>query len=219
MKVHVSSAIGLCALGVLLGVGASRPLSAMGPDGDAVATLVFADGFESGTTGAWNGDPISGSDTLLTSDAQSHTFFFRVPVTPAPAAGRPVLLWLHGDGGSGGGGFGSGFYPYTDPDGAIVVTPSGIGQTWTHAAGDLPGQPQDAQFLSLLLDRLIAEGVAGEPVDPVRIYLGGVSRGAYMPYYLLQRPSTKYRLAAVAVNACIYARQPPNGCQPGPRPF
>lgn len=163
--------------------------------------LIFTDGFESGTTAAWAGEPTSGSDTLATSDAQSHTYFYRVPGTPAPAAGRPVLLWLHGDGGSGGGSFGSGFYPYTDPDGAIVVTPSGIGQTWTHAAGDLAGQPQDAQFLSLLLDRLVADGVAGSAVDPARIYAGGVSRGAYMPYYLLQRPSTKFRLAAVAVNA------------------
>ena len=191
----------LLAISFTVALAAPRPGSADRFGRELGGDPIFADGFESGTTGAWNGDPISGSDTLATSDAQSHTYFYRVPGTPAPAAGRPVLLWLHGDGGSGGGSFGAGFYPYTDSDAAIVVTPSGIGQTWTHAAGDLAGQPQDAQFLSLLLDRLIAEGVAGSAVDPARIYAGGVSRGAYMPYYLLQRPSTKYRLAAVAVNA------------------
>ena len=108
--------------------------------------------------------------------------------------------WLHGDGGTGNG-FGAGFYPYTDPDGAILVTPNGTDETWTHAADDLPGQPQDSQFLSLIVDSLIAQGVAGERVDPDRIYVGGESRGAFMPYFLLQRPSTKYRFAAVAVNA------------------
>ncbi len=208
----VSSAWLLFALGAALpGAGRAQRFVA-----DSPAALVFADGFESGTTGAWNGDPVSGSDTITTSDAQSHTYFYRVPGTSAPATGRPVLLWLHGDGGSGGGGFGSGFYPYTDPDGAIVVTPSGINQTWTHAADDLPEMPQDAQFLSLLLDRLIAVGVAGSAVDPARIYLGGVSRGAYIPYYLLQRPSTKYRLAAVAVNAgLVYCQAGDADCATG----
>lgn len=203
---------------VLLSVAgaAANPPAAARSLGDSPDALIFADGFESGDTGAWSGDPVSGSDTIATSDAQIHTYFYRVPGTPAPAAGRPALLWLHGDGGTGGGGFGSGFYPYTDPDGAIVVTPSGINQTWTHAAGDLPGMPQDSQFLSLLIAQLIAEGVAGEVVDPARIYLGGVSRGAYMPYFLLQRPSTKDKLAAVAVNAgLLYCQAGDADCATG----
>lgn len=195
---------------------APPPACASRFDRELFGDLIFADGFESGTVSAWADGPIAGSATILTSDLQSHTYFYRVPGTPAPAAGRPVLIWLHGDGGSGGGAFGSGFYPYTDPDGAIVVTPSGIGQTWTHAAGDLPGLPQDAQFLSLLIDRLLAEGVAGSAVDPARIYLGGLSRGAYMPYFLLQRPSTKYRLAAVAVNAgLLYCQAGDADCEAG----
>jgi poly(3-hydroxybutyrate) depolymerase len=195
----MTTRIGLRALGFcLLALGGG----ALHAAGDAApGDLIFADGFESGGFSAWAGNPLSSSATLQTSDGQTHTYFYRIPGTPAPAGGRPVLLWLHGDGGSGGGGFGSQFYPYTDPDGAIVVTPSGINQTWTHAADDLPGQPQDSQFLSLLIDDLLANGLAGSPVDPTRIYLGGVSRGAYMPYFLLQRPSTKFRFAAVAVNA------------------
>jgi len=169
----------------------------------AQAQPIFQDGFESGSTSAWSptGSVVSGSGTLQTGDGETHTYFYRVPATAAPPAGRPVLIWLHGDGGSGAPGFGSEFYPFTDPDGAIVVTPSGLGQTWTHAAGDLPGEHQDSQFLSLLIDLLTASGVGGATVDASRIYLGGVSRGAYMPYFLLQRPSTRDRLAAVVVNA------------------
>jgi poly(3-hydroxybutyrate) depolymerase len=145
---------------------------------------------------------VVGSDTLQTSDGNEHSYFYRVPATAAPANGRPLLIWLHGDGGSGDG-FGTQFYPYTDADGAVVVTPNGTGQTWVHAAGDLPGQPQDAQFLSLLIDRLLQDGIAASAIDPERVYLGGESRGAYMPYYMLMRASTRDRLAAVAVNAGI----------------
>jgi len=143
---------------------------------------------------------ISGSATRATSDGATHTYYYRIPTTPEPFHGRPVLIWLHGDGGSGNG-YAGAFHAFTDADAAIVITPSGTNQTWTHAASDLPGQPQDSQFISLLIDGLIADGIAGARVDPRRIYLGGESRGAYMPYFLLQRPSTKTKLAAVAANA------------------
>ncbi|MEO8197908.1 MAG: hypothetical protein ABI689_14420 [Thermoanaerobaculia bacterium] len=175
---------------------------------------VFSDGFEDGTQNAWL-NLVSGSGTLETTDGATHTYYFHVPATASPAAGRPVLIWLHGDGGSGNG-YGTAFYPFTDPDGGIVVTPSGTNQTWTHAASDLVGQPQDSQFLSLLIDMLIASGVGGSTVDPARIYLGGESRGAYMPYFLLQRASTRERLAAVAVNAgLLYCQAGDTECDAG----
>ncbi|MEO5625467.1 MAG: PHB depolymerase family esterase [Dokdonella sp.] len=157
---------------------------------------LFGDGFDSHALSA----VVASSATLQTTDGMAHTFFYRIPIKAAPFHGHPVLIWLHGDGGSGNG-YGSGFYPFTDADSAILVTPSGINQTWTHAAADLPGMPQDSQFISNLIDTLIANGVDGERVDPNRIYLGGESRGAFMPYFLLQRPSTKMKFAAVAVNA------------------
>ena len=146
------------------------------------------------------GDAVTGSSTIQTTDGADHTWHDRVPSTPAPAAGRAALIWLHGDGGTGEG-YALGFAPYTDADGAVLITPTGANRTWTHAASDLPGMPQDSQFLSKLIDELIATGVAGEAIDPARIYLGGSSRGAYMPYFLLQRASTRDRFAAVAVNA------------------
>lgn len=180
------------AVRILFVLGAACSSAAAWADCNAL----FGDGFDSAAAPA----VASGSSTLQTTDGATHTWYYRIPSTPAPYHGHAVVIWLHGDGGSGNG-FGSGFYPYTDPDSAIMVTPSGIGGTWTHAADDLPGMPQDSQFLSLLIDSLIANGVAGASVDPDRIYLGGESRGAYMPYFLLQRPSTKARFAAVAVNA------------------
>ncbi|GAA0709563.1 hypothetical protein GCM10009105_10060 [Dokdonella soli] len=162
----------------------------------------LADGFDTAGLQA----VVSGSSMLTTTDGQVHTWYYRIPPAAAPGHGRAVLIWLHGDGGSGNG-YASGFYPYTDAVSAILVTPSGIGGTWTHAVDDLPGQPQDSQFLSALIDAMIADGIAGTPVDPDRIYIGGESRGAYMPYFLLQRPSTKFRFAAAAImRACSIAK-------------
>ena len=157
---------------------------------------LFGDGFDTTALAA----VVTRSETLQTGDRAIHTWYYRIPTAPAPHGGHPMLIWLHGDGGSGDG-YGSGFYPFTDADSVILVTPSGTNNTWTHAAGDIPGMPQDSQFISLLIDHAIADGVAGAVIDPDRIYVGGESRGAYMPYYLLQRPSTKNRFAAVAINA------------------
>jgi poly(3-hydroxybutyrate) depolymerase len=187
--------------GIALAIG-SAPLAAQCDD-------LFGEGFDSVPRPTL----LSGSSTIATSDGVSHTWYYRVPATTPPFHGRPVLIWLHGDGGSGNG-YATAFHPLTDLDGAVVVTPSGINQTWTHAAADLPGRPQDAQFLSRLIDRLVEEGIDGERVDAARIYLGGESRGAYMPYFLLQRPSTKYRMAAVAVNAgLLYCQTGDADCQ------
>lgn len=137
----------------------------------------------------------SGDSEIETSDGADHTYYWRVPATDAPASGRPVLIWLHGDGGNGSA-MAPKFWPFTDPDGAIVVTPNGTNQTWNHRAADGPG-PLDSQFLERLIDLLSN----CDSVDPDRIFVGGASRGAYMPYYLLQRAGTRDRIAAVAVNA------------------
>ncbi|RHW25340.1 hypothetical protein D0Z08_20525 [Nocardioides immobilis] len=142
-------------------------------------------------------------------DGRTHRYYWRVPATGAPTSGRPVLIWLHGDGGDGSG-MVPGFWPHTDPDGAIVVTPDGTGQTWNHRVGDVPGTPYDSKFLSKVIDDVLACA----SVDRGRIFVGGTSRGAFMPYYLLQRSSTRDRIAAVAVNAgLLYCEDDDASCE------
>ncbi|WP_183093307.1 hypothetical protein [Nocardioides stalactiti] len=138
----------------------------------------------------------TGQTNLQTSDGATHTYYWRIPSTAAPATGRPVLIWLHGDGGTGAG-RASAFWPSTDPSGAIIVTPNGTNQTWNHRAGDVPGTPYDSQFLSHIITQLRTCA----SVDKARIFVGGSSRGAFMPYYLLMRSSTRDLIAGVAVNA------------------
>lgn len=150
--------------------------------------------------------PATGDTLIQTSDEANHRYYWRVPATPAPAAGRPVLIWLHGDRGDGASRAPK-FWPFTDPDGAIVVTPNGTGETWNHRAADGPG-PLDSQFLERLIDQLIDCG----SVDANRIFVGGSSRGAFMPYFLLQRAGTRDKIAAVAVNAGLLYCQAGDTC-------
>ncbi|GAA3823422.1 hypothetical protein [Nocardioides panacisoli] len=170
-------------LAVILGAAA---LSAASPAPEAAARA----GDVCGT------GPATGSSQITTTDGAVHKYYWRVPSTAAPAAGRPVLIWLHGDGGTGAA-MAPGFWPYADPDGAMIITPNGTDGTWNHMAGDVPGTPYDAQFLSKIIDTVDACG----SVDSSKVFVGGTSRGAFMPYYLLQRASTRDRIAAVAVNA------------------
>ncbi|HWJ83517.1 MAG TPA: hypothetical protein VNS55_14860 [Nocardioides sp.] len=156
--------------------------------------------------------PADGLSEITTSDDAVHSYYWRVPATAAPVTGRPVLIWLHGDGGTGAA-MAPGFWPSSDPDGAIIVTPNGTDQTWNHRAGDVPGTPYDSQFLSRIIDEL----TACPEVDPSKIFVGGSSRGAFMPYYLLERASTRDRIAAVAVNAgLVYCQDDDPECSEDP---
>lgn len=143
---------------------------------------------------------VSGSNTIATTDNQIHTYYYRAPAVATPAAGRPVLIYLHGDGGTGASGS-QAFYPFTDPDGTLIVSPSGTNKTWSHYAADVAGQAQDSQFIEKIVQQLKTGQFNGQRIDTKRIYLAGSSRGAYMPYYLLQRSGTRNQFAAVAINA------------------
>jgi poly(3-hydroxybutyrate) depolymerase len=180
------------ALVALIALNGPVPSDSAPPVGPARASDLCSD------TGAVGQRTVTGLGDGLT-----HRYYWRVPDTAAPDPGRPVLIWLHGDGDDGSA-RAPRFWPVTDPDGAIIVTPDGTDQTWNHRVADVPGTPYDTKFLSRVIDHLLACG----SVDPDRIFVGGVSRGAYMPYYLLQREAALNRIAAVAVNAGLLYCEP-----------
>jgi poly(3-hydroxybutyrate) depolymerase len=163
----------------------------------AAAVAVTSPAANAGVSPLCGAQNTSGSSIITTTDNFVHKYYYRIPNKTAPASGRPALIWMHGDGGTGAPPFGSSFYPYTDPAGAIVITPTGTGKTWEHAAGDIPGHPQDSQFISKIMDAL--DTCAS--VNHGKYFVGGVSRGGFMPYFLLERASTRNRIAAAAINA------------------
>jgi polyhydroxybutyrate depolymerase len=130
-------------------------------------------------------------------------YLLTVPTTAPPAAGRPLVLNLHG--------FTSNLVQQAHYSrlpqlggarGYLVVTPHGAGWVprWTFPRR--PG-PDDAAFLRAVIDE-----VAGEhDVDPRRVFSTGISNGAAMTMALAEAwPGTLAAVAPVAGINAIPAR-------------
>ena len=94
----------------------------------------------------------------------------------------PLVIMLHGGGGNSENGLTmSGFNTLAEREGFVAVYPEGSGKrrfkTWNAGhccAYALEQHVDDVGFISDLIDRLVAEGVA----DPSRVYVTGMSNGA-----------------------------------------
>ena len=110
-----------------------------------------------------------------------------------PAAGAPLIVALHGAGGTGRGMVAlTGLGTRGPAAGFAVAFPDGVRRAWgggRAAAGRV--EVDDAGFLTGLVDGLVAEGVA----RPGALVLCGMSNGGFMVEYLARR----HVLGAVAV--------------------
>lgn len=137
-------------------------------------------------------------------DGLARKFYTHVSAQPAPAGGRPVMFFFHGDGGTGNWNMSS-IYAQTDPDGAVVIQmdgPNNIpslnrgGTAWSFYM-DGTG-PDDVNFTSKVLDGVIDGSlVPGADIDPHRVYAVGSSRGGFMVDTLAVDARTADRFAAV----------------------
>jgi phospholipase/carboxylesterase len=93
-----------------------------------------------------------------------------VPSRYDPARPAPLILLLHGAGGSGAR-VARSFLPLADSSGAIVIAPDSRGQTWDFIRG--PFGPDVAYIDSLLRDTFTRYDV-----DSARVGIGGFSDGA-----------------------------------------
>lgn len=102
---------------------------------------------------------------------------FRLHVPPATTVAglRPLIIALHGAASTGKQTEGmSGLSAMADKKGFVVAYPEGENRLWRYwNAGE---GKKDFQFISDLMDALVKSGTA----DPQRIYLTGISNGAYM---------------------------------------
>lgn len=98
---------------------------------------------------------------------------------PAPSATLvPLVVVLHGLGGSGGDTRAFGFDAI---DGILVAHPDGVGRSWN--AGACCGEAHERGVDDVArLDALVAGMVAERGVDPDRVYAVGFSNGAMMAY-------------------------------------
>ncbi len=140
----------------------------------------------------------------------------RVYVPAGHGGPLPVVLVLHGAGGTGGGMewlTGGGFDRIADRDGAIVVYPDGIGHSWNDGRPDVNSRAvgehvDDVGFLAGLAREL---GTL-HAVDLARVYVTGISNGGLMSYRLACDAARVF--AAAAAVAANFSTQLAPQCNP-----
>ena len=115
----------------------------------------------------------------MTRDGVDRVF---IVADPSDAPGpKPMVIVLHGGGGTVDVMRRVGFEPIARTDNFIVVYPQGQGNGWRdgrngQVIAERSGEVDDVAFLTAIMDALIAEGRA----DPRRIYVLGASNGGMM---------------------------------------
>lgn len=154
----------------------------------------------------------------LVQDGRKRTL--RVYVPRARDGPLPVVLVLHGGGGTGGGMewlTRRGFNRIADRDGALIVYPDGIGHGWNDGRSAHRSAAEAAVDDLAFLRALPLELAALHPVDRTRLYVTGMSNGGMMSYRLACDAAEVFAAAApVAANmpvelggACHPARPVP----------
>lgn len=157
----------------------------------------------------------------LKSGGYERVYRLYVPAGLAADRKHPLFMILHGGGGTGKGMrrlTGYCFEKKADSGGGLVVYPDGLEKNWNDYRGDPSRRAQrenidDAAFLKAV----VAEISAKYPVDPARVYAGGMSNGAMMSYTLACRAADTFTaIAAVAGSmpenlaaACVPSRPVP----------
>jgi polyhydroxybutyrate depolymerase len=144
---------------------------------------------------------------------QTRVYNLHVPPALDRSVSAPLVIELHGGGGSGDNIDGlTGFYALADTTGFVVAAPSGLGKSWNDGRLETSassGGADDVGFISEMIDR-----VAGEvPIDRGRVYVAGMSNGAIMAGRLACELAD--RIAAVAQVAGTASVQVGSRCNPG----
>ncbi len=131
----------------------------------------------------------------------------RLYVPPGHSEPLPVVLVLHGGGGTGGGMewlTRRGFNRIADRDGAMVVYPDGIDHGWNDGRSANRSAADAAIDDVAFLRALPLELAALHPIDRKRLYVTGISNGGMMSYRLACDAAELFAAAApVAANLSV----------------
>ena len=138
--------------------------------------------------------------SLLTFDhnGTERQYHLHIPANYDGSNPVPLLFDFHGLNGTSESEFNqSRFNRIADREGFILVTPQALDGSWQLATKDDP-QPfenQDIDYVLSLLDRLKAEFI----VDEERLYLAGLSRGAYFSFEIACQRSDVFAAVSAVV--------------------
>ncbi len=140
----------------------------------------------------------------LTVSAAKRTYLLHVPTGYEAGTPRPLLIVLHGRGGSAAGARGWGFSTRADQKGWLVVYPEALPPTrsWSTQLGTGKANADDVAYLEAMLGDLALT----VSLDPQRVYAVGYSTGGSFAAHLagtLKAPS----IAAVAIVGSNIATQ------------
>ena len=150
------------------------------------------------------------ADGTISVNGSTRRFVYAVSPASAPAAGRPLVIHLHGDGGTMGISDAWRSAVLRDNNGAVFLSAEGRnninnpdangkdGSAWRFRM-DESGQPyDDVDFLDQLITQATASTqLLGTKVDPSQVYVVGESRGAGFAYYLYADPRTRNKIRAI----------------------
>jgi predicted esterase len=153
--------------------------------------------------------PVVDTNGTILVNGYSRRFVYATSLQPAPASGRPLVIFLHGDGGNIAGGL-SGTWKdavLNDANGAVLLAAEGRnnipaaaaidGSAWRFRM-DEAGQPyDDVDFIDQLIEAALNNNLLGTTIDPAQIYVVGESRGAGMAYVLYADPRTSEKVRAI----------------------
>lgn len=143
--------------------------------------------------------PVESTRYTLEHDGLTREYRLYVPPDLDPAQPVPLVLVLHGGGGTADGMeklTHSGFHDLADRDGFIVAYPQGVDKHWNDGRPleDRAAQDDidDVGYIAALIDHLAAE----YPIDQTRVFATGISNGGFMSFRLACDLAD--RIAAVA---------------------
>lgn len=185
------SAATLAALGLVLAVPSPLPAAAIQPD-DCLAARRKDSSHEAACYS-------------LMHEGRKRTL--RIYLPQRRGEPLPVVLVLHGGGGTGGGMewlTRRGFNRIADRDGAIVVYPDGIDHGWNDGRSANRSAADAAVDDVGFLRAIPAQLASLHPIDRARLYVTGISNGGMMSYRLACDAAGEFAAAApVAANMAV----------------
>jgi polyhydroxybutyrate depolymerase len=137
----------------------------------------------------------------LTFDGVKRTYRIYLPSHLARPA--PVVLMLHGGGGSGSGQelvSQGGFNRIADREGILILYPDGVGRNWNDGRSNVKSEATSENVDDVgFLKALVAEIGYKHAIDRQRVFVTGMSNGGFMSFRLACDAADVFRAAAPVV--------------------